>query len=81
MRKKVKIILSVIVLSLSVIIIFQMIKKSNMPGRDRDKFGCLQSAGYQWCFATNQCERPSKLAEVKGFEDSLEAFDKFCNKP
>ena len=40
--------------------------------------GCISSAGYQWCKATNRCERPWVLAKTQGFENTLEAFESFC---
>ncbi|NKF50654.1 serine protease [Shewanella sp. WXL01] len=52
----------------------------NMPGSDRGEHGCIGSAGYTWCAATNQCERPWELAEEKGFENTEKAFDAFCSK-
>lgn len=48
------------------------------PGADRDAHGCIPSAGYTWCAATNKCERPWELAKEKAFDNSAEAFDKFC---
>ena len=47
-------------------------------GGDRDAHGCIGSAGYSWCQATNQCERPWELANQRQFELTPEAFDKFC---
>jgi hypothetical protein len=47
-------------------------------GSDRDAHGCIPSAGYRWCAATNQCERPWELAEEKGFEPTAEAFEQYC---
>lgn len=49
-----------------------------MPGSDRSPQGCIASAGYRWCATTNQCERPWELAKSKGFENTPEAYDKFC---
>ena len=49
-----------------------------MPGSDRDAHGCIPSAGYSWCAKTNQCERSWELAKARGFENTREAFDKFC---
>lgn len=46
-------------------------------GSDRDAHGCTTSAGYLWCQATNQCERPWELAQKNHFP--TEAFDKFCS--
>ncbi|MBR0347619.1 MAG: peptidase [Rudaea sp.] len=50
---------------------------SQPPGSDRDAHGCIPSAGYTWCAATNKCERPWELAKEKAFDNSAEAFDKF----
>lgn len=48
-------------------------------GSDRDDHGCIPSAGYLWCPATNRCERPWELADQQGFENTSQAFEKFCN--
>lgn len=47
-------------------------------GGDRDTHGCIGSAGYSWCQATNQCERPWELAQKNQFALTPEAFDTFC---
>ncbi|QQZ28339.1 hypothetical protein HMY34_05990 [Thiothrix subterranea] len=47
-------------------------------GGDRDTHGCIGSAGYSWCQATNQCERSWELAKQHQFALTPEAFDKFC---
>lgn len=47
-------------------------------GGDRDAHGCIPSAGYAWCNATKQCERPWELAQAKGFELSGKGFDAYC---
>lgn len=49
------------------------------PGSDRDEHGCIPSAGYSWCERTSQCERPWELAEQHGFENTSEAFKRFCS--
>ncbi|WP_412529373.1 hypothetical protein [Burkholderia lata] len=49
-----------------------------MPGTDRDAHGCIPSAGYSWCEATQQCERPWELAKQKGFANSAQGYDQFC---
>ncbi|VWD20210.1 putative lipoprotein [Burkholderia lata] len=49
-----------------------------MPGSDRDAHGCIPSAGYSWCEATQQCEHPWELARQKGFANSAQAYDQFC---
>lgn len=49
-----------------------------MPGSDRDAHGCIPSAGYSWCAKTNKCERSWELAKAQGFENTQEAFDKYC---
>jgi len=51
------------------------------PGSDRDAHGCIPSAGYSWCTRTNKCERPWELAKANGFENTREAYDKFCAVP
>lgn len=51
------------------------------PGSDRDAHGCIASAGYSWCLRTNQCERPWELAKARAFENTVQAFDAFCNAP
>jgi hypothetical protein len=50
----------------------------SVPGSDEDAHGCKASAGYQWCEATQKCERPWELAETEGFENTAEAFEAFC---
>jgi hypothetical protein len=52
----------------------------NATGSDRDEYGCIGSAGYSWCKRTNQCERPWKIAEQNGFENSSEGFQEYCEK-
>ncbi|KVG68249.1 hypothetical protein [Burkholderia pseudomultivorans] len=47
-------------------------------GGDRDAHGCIGSAGYAWCEATAQCERPWELAKQKGFANSAQAYEQFC---
>jgi hypothetical protein len=49
-----------------------------LVGADRDKHGCIASAGYQWCEKNKQCERPWELARQEGFSNQPEAFDAFC---
>ena len=51
------------------------------PGSDRDAHGCIPSAGYQWCAATQACERSWELARDKGFEASAEGFAAYCDTP
>ncbi len=53
--------------------------ETNLPGSDRDADGCILSAGYAWCARTRQCERPWELAEQKGFTNTPEAFDDYCD--
>ncbi|MEM5311106.1 hypothetical protein [Paraburkholderia sp. JHI869] len=52
---------------------------SNMTGADRDAHGCIGSAGYSWCDATQRCERPWELAKQKGFAVSQEQFARYCS--
>jgi hypothetical protein len=40
--------------------------QSDIPGGDRDEFGCIPSAGYKWCPSTKECLRP---------------FEKTCGTP
>ena len=54
-------------------------EKTGLTGSDRDEHGCIGSAGYQWCERTSQCERPWKLAEKAGFENTPEQFDAYCS--
>ncbi len=54
-------------------------QQAPIVGNDRDAHGCIGSAGYSWCAKTAQCERPWELAQEKGFANSSEAFDAFCN--
>ncbi|WP_233271725.1 hypothetical protein [Paraburkholderia acidiphila] len=54
---------------------------STMPGADRDAHGCIGSAGYSWCEATQRCERPWELAKQKGFAVSEEQFARYCTSP
>ena len=49
-----------------------------LTGSDRDEHGCINSAGYQWCERSNQCERPWELADKEGFENTRELFDAYC---
>ena len=48
-------------------------------GSHKDQHGCIASAGYRWCKRTNHCERAWELSKAQGFENSLEAFESFCN--
>nr|WP_224042866.1 hypothetical protein [Paraburkholderia unamae] len=48
-------------------------------GSDRDAHGCIGSAGYAWCEATQRCERPWELAKLKGFAASQEGFVRYCS--
>ncbi len=50
-------------------------------GSDRDPHGCIPSAGYSWCSSTKQCERPWELAQQHAFENTRQAFHKFCENP
>ncbi len=49
-----------------------------LVGADKDVHGCIGSSGYKWCGATKNCERPWELAKAKGFQNTTEAFNKFC---
>ncbi|UNK58705.1 hypothetical protein MNQ95_06355 [Pseudoxanthomonas daejeonensis] len=50
-------------------------------GGDRDGHGCLPAAGYRWCGHTARCERPWELAQAKGFDNTVEGFDRYCALP
>ncbi|MEJ2309289.1 MAG: peptidase [Gammaproteobacteria bacterium] len=52
----------------------------NLPpvGSDRDEHGCIASAGYRWCATENECVRPWELAKEKGFDETPDAFDDYC---
>ena len=52
--------------------------EASMVGADRDKFGCITSAGYRWCGMKLSCVRPFELAEEEGFENTEENFLMFC---
>ncbi|TGD73983.1 amidohydrolase [Mangrovimicrobium sediminis] len=54
------------------------VNQKQLLGGDRDAHGCIASAGYLWCAKTNKCERPWELAKKEQFENTIEAFDKFC---
>ncbi len=51
------------------------------PGSDRDAHGCIGSAGYSWCESTGKCERSWELAKEKNFDNSAEAFARYCKNP
>jgi len=55
------------------------LKKGKLVGNDRDTHGCIGSAGYSWCEKTKSCERPWELAKKRGFENTKEAFNTYCN--
>ena len=56
----------------------QKSETEKLVGADRDSHGCIGSAGYSWCAKENQCTRPWELAKDKQFENSQEAFGKYC---
>ncbi|MEE3320302.1 MAG: serine protease [Pseudomonadota bacterium] len=47
-------------------------------GADRDRHGCLGSAGYQWCPTIQECVRSWELAEERGLANTPEAVEAFC---
>lgn len=55
-------------------------ERSGTVGDDADEHGCRASAGYLWCEATGECERPWELAEREGFEDDEQTFKEFCEE-
>ena len=54
--------------------------EARLVGSDRDKHGCIGSAGYSWCAETRQCERPWLLAEQVGFLKTSKNFAEYCGK-
>ena len=54
--------------------------QGRMVGGDRDRHGCIGSAGYSWCGYTRQCERPWELASRRGFSNDFQSFKQFCNR-
>ena len=54
--------------------------KNGLTGSDRDEHGCIPSAGYNWCERTRQCERPWELAKDKGFDNTPERFEAYCEE-
>lgn len=52
-----------------------------MPGSDRDAHGCIASAGYRWCESAGKCARSWELAKEKNFDNSEEAFARYCKNP
>lgn len=58
----------------------QQTTSERMVGGDRDNYGCIGSAGYQWCRSENQCVRSWELASEKGFENTGSEFKKYCDK-
>ena len=53
--------------------------QATTTGSDRDKHGCIASAGYTWCERTQDCERPWILAEEEGFNNTSLEFNAYCN--
>lgn len=49
------------------------------PGSDADAHGCKASAGYRWCASTGSCVRPWELARERGFDNTPEALQRFCD--
>lgn len=54
--------------------------QASKTGADRDKHGCIHSAGYAWCNQTKQCERQWELAKQQGFENNAQAFQNYCGQ-
>lgn len=44
--------------------------ESEMPGSDRDEHGCIPSAGYTWCEATQKCYGPWEENCTTGVEEA-----------
>lgn len=47
-------------------------------GEDRDRFGCVVSAGYQWCGAKQSCVRPWELAKAQGLSLEDQSVKHYC---
>lgn len=71
---------AIVVLSILTISSAQAEPAPKRVGGDRDKHGCLASAGYLWCAKTARCERPWELAKAKGFENTVKGFRTYCTK-
>lgn len=54
------------------------LKTTLMVGDDRDRFGCVSSAGYQWCAAESACVRPWELAKQKGLSLENQSVHHYC---
>jgi len=67
-----------LVLATLVLTSCQKANNEALVGADKDSHGCIGSAGYLWCAKENQCARPWELAKDKQFENSTEAFGKYC---
>lgn len=46
-----------IILLIIILILFQGCSKEKPIGGERDEYGCLGPAGYQWCPSTQKCQR------------------------
>ncbi len=54
---------------------------SEMVGNDRDKYGCIASAGYVWCESKEKCIRPwEEECEIKKIISEIVEIDNFWNK-
>ncbi|KAB2932679.1 MAG: hypothetical protein F9K24_09875 [Leptonema illini] len=72
------------VVSLSLVGALPACSTENKPdaaivGADRDEHGCIPSAGYTWCKSEAACVRPFELARAKGFAQTPEALERYCN--
>jgi len=54
------------------------LKATLMVGDDRDRFGCVNSAGYQWCAAERACVRPWELAKARGLDAHTDQVKQHC---
>ena len=52
----------------------------SLVGADKDKHGCIRSAGYLWCARTGECLRPWELAQKAGFANTPESFGDYCGE-
>ena len=55
------------------------IAQQQMPGSDRDEYGCIPSAGYEWCEPLQKCIRPweEECVETQKLDELAGGF---CNK-
>jgi hypothetical protein len=55
-----------------------MSKPQHPVGSDKDKYGCIGSAGYQWCAKLEQCVRPWEVTKQYDRENTSAALTQLC---